>query len=744
MSTNHVNLLKNYVELTEMYYVLDQIGPLLGDTEFRRESLLNKDKSSSKSPRLVEQGQLGAQLVIFTGVVRRSRSFPFEMMLWRISRGNIYYRQASHDKLIQDPKTNQEIRKVAFLAICQGEELNNRMQKVCSGFGVNVYPCPKTFDERMEMIAKIGYRILDLEQVIKKTHYHRCKALRVIARQWHTWMIQVKKAKAIYHNLNLFNLDITKNCLIGQCWVPDTDLRLVQDSLEITSQSVGTTVPSFMSKTETNAKPPTYHRTNKFTYGFQNLINAYGESTYRELNPGLYTLITFPFLFALMFADIGHGLIMLMFGIWMVVDEKKLMAQRSTNEIWKIFFGGRYVILMMGMFSIYAGFIYNDCFSKPFNMMGSYWLNHYTRTELADFEQLDLNPSLDTRKVYWFGIDPVWALSANHIMVTNSIKMKLSIIVGVVHMIFGIVLSLFDHMYFKRYYAIVLEFIPQILFLTCIFFWLVFMIFFKWFTYGAKETNIVKTPGCAPQILILFIDMVLLSKTKPLEEDCEAYMFEIQREFQLGLVAAAGLCVPVLLFGTPLYLVRQNKKRRDAALNKISNFRRYQQRRESDKKAEEKILADIERYSQPFGELMIHQGVSTIEFVLSTISHTASYLRLWALSLAHAELSDILWNMVLQAGRDYENTIKCVLLPIKFACWAFFTVTILVVMEGLSAFLHTLRLHWVEFMSKFYLGRGWMFHPFSFKTICAEGDDKADNICKKKAKAEDTVESHKV
>lgn len=87
------------------------------------------------------------------------------------------------------------------------------------------------------------------------------------------------------------------------------------------------------------------------------------------------------------------GALMFFAGLYLVLREKNLEARQIRDEvpisrilgifrvaffqIFGMFFGGRYIIMLMGLFSMHAGLLYNDAFAKSFNIFGSSWRNPY-------------------------------------------------------------------------------------------------------------------------------------------------------------------------------------------------------------------------------------------------------------------------------------------------------------------------------------------------------------------------------
>lgn len=138
-----------------------------------------------------------------------------------------------------------------------------------------------------------------------------------------------------------------------------------------------------------------------------------------------------------------------------------------------------------------------------------------------------------------------------------------------------------------------------------------------------------------------------------------------------------------------------------------------------EKTPEHKDLDDEVEEEFNIGELSVHQLIETIEFALGCVSNTASYLRLWALSLAHGQLAEVFFN--------YSMIKVPAMIPgigsfLGVTVWLCATFIILMAMEGLSAFLHCLRLHWVEFQNKFYKAEGYDFIPLDFPSLIAEDE----------------------
>jgi len=126
------------------------------------------------------------------------------------------------------------------------------------------------------------------------------------------------------------------------------------------------------------------------------------------------------------------------------------------------------------------------------------------------------------------------------------------------------------------------------------------------------------------------------------------------------------------------------------------------------------------------GEIVIHQLIETIEYTLGTVSHTASYLRLWALSLAHQQLSLVFFQYTLSSAFQLKvggMMVHGVAIFAAFFMWAAVTAAVLLGMDFLECTLHTLRLHWVEYQSKFFHADGRLFKAYRHQSTLTGGHD---------------------
>uniref|UniRef100_A0A669BBZ8 V-type proton ATPase subunit a n=1 Tax=Oreochromis niloticus TaxID=8128 RepID=A0A669BBZ8_ORENI len=629
-------------------------------------------------------------LSFVAGVVHPWKVPSFERLLWRACRGYIIVDFREMEDRLEHPDTGEMVQWTVFLISFWGDQIGQKVKKICDWWGFFfTFAYPESSAEREEVLQGLQGRIEDIKSVLSQTESFLQQLLMKAVAVLPQWKVRVQKCKAIQSVLNLCSPSVTDKCLIAEAWCPTAKLPELQCALREGGRKSGSGVDSFYNRLPCSTPPPTLFPLNSFTAGFQNIVDAYGVAAYREVNPALFTIITFPFLFAVMFGDVGHGLLMTLTALWMVLEEKDPKLRNNNNEIWRMMFGGRYLILLMGLFSIYTGAIYNECFSKGLATFSSAWhvgpmfeKNIWNSSVLAGSQYLSMDPAVPGvfTSPYPFGIDPVWGMANNKLTFLNSYKMKMSVIIGIIHMTFGVCLSFFNYWHFRKFSSLIFVLIPELFFMLFLFGYLVFMVVYKWVAYAPSQSK------SAPSILIHFIDMFLFT-----ENPDNPPLYRGQAIVQKVLVILALCSVPFLLLGKPTFEYIMFKRRRRRVVSLRLEF----------------DVADV----------FMHQAIHTIEYCLGCISNTASYLRLWALSLAHAQLSEVLWEMVMRKGLTWQGYVGAVVLFVIFAFFAVLTVCILLVMEGLSAFLHALRLHWVEFQNKFYSGDGYKLSPFSFASI---------------------------
>lgn len=394
---------------------------LAADKFFTGESDLSTLNHPPTQDELLELGEgqsLAHRACFVAGVIPRTKVGTLEQILWRAVRGNLYFKHLELDEPFYDPKSKEKVFKNAFIVFSHGDMIIQRIQKIAESLDASIYDVNESSDLRSNQLKETNSRLQDIYTVLDSTNTTLESELFAISKELDGWYRDISHEKAMYEVLNLFAYDSSRKILTAEGWCPTDELTVVQNKLKETCVRLGIASPAIVNVIETSRTPPTFHRTNKFTQAFQDICDCYGIAAYQEANPGLATIVTFPFMFAIMFGDMGHGALMAMAAAVLVLNEKKI-GNMKRDEIFDMAYSGRYIVLFMGLFSVYTGFIYNDMFSKSLTLFKSGW--KYP-------ESWEVGESITAHQVgvYAFGIDSAWHGTENALLFANSLKMKLA------------------------------------------------------------------------------------------------------------------------------------------------------------------------------------------------------------------------------------------------------------------------------------------------------------------------------
>lgn len=156
-----------------------------------------------------------------------------------------------------------------------------------------------------------------------------------------------------------------KSLLIGLFWVPE----FMEETMIAANARNGRGAAQIdrVSESHSDIDPPTLFQLNEFIYPFHEIVTTYGIPSYKEVNPTTFNMVTFPFLFGVMFGDVGHGLILLLAASFVCLAKERVAAVPGLMPFVK----ARYLLLLMGLFATYCGLIYNDMMAIPLDLFGT-------------------------------------------------------------------------------------------------------------------------------------------------------------------------------------------------------------------------------------------------------------------------------------------------------------------------------------------------------------------------------------
>lgn len=437
------------------------------------------------------------KLQAFYGLIPTENLHFFQRILFRMARGNVFFKSNNLDPTQgldeAELKDCQVVPKsLVFILAPSGDQniLHSKIKRLLATNSFEALEIPY-LNIREEMQMSFEQEINDNQRILRKTNMEIEEILNTLDSDDKVPQLGfISFCRLIINReLNfarkLIFIEKRENLYSLMVWIPKKYFSFIKSDLEQMNQDDDAFTPPKLMEHNLkevsrlrDKKIPTYFDSDALKTSFQEIVDTYGVPRYQEANPALFTIISFPFFFGLMYGDVGHGSLMLIAGILLV-----LLVKDQNSALFRV----KWLIFLMGFFAVYCGFIYAEFFATPLALFKSCY-----DIETPDYKK----HSPDC--VYPLGLDYVWYLSENETSFLNSFKMKFSIIIGVIQMLLGTLLKGTNAIYFGKWEDLLFEAIPQFMFMSVTFGYMSFCIIFKWLTnWDGKEP---------PSIIQLFIN----------------------------------------------------------------------------------------------------------------------------------------------------------------------------------------------------------------------------------------------
>jgi len=290
----------------------------------------------------------------------------FNRLIFRATRGNaiVIFREFTNP--ITDYMGRQFMKSVFIVIFQEGEFIRDRIIKICDSFLSDRFEIPYGgFTSRLQ---DLEIKIRDAKKILTNTRDETRKYLTMIntmenedasALVIYEWY--VIKERYVYTTLN--KLKRGDRLFFGLYWIPNAKISQVNESIYKMKQDRNIHAPQITRREGHGMNPPSYFYLNEFTAPFQEITDTYGVPMYKEVNSGIFNLVTFPFLFGVMFGDIGHGGLLLLFGL-LLVAFPSMFSNAGLGAIVRV----RYLLFSLGLFSTFCGICYNDFMSIPLEL----------------------------------------------------------------------------------------------------------------------------------------------------------------------------------------------------------------------------------------------------------------------------------------------------------------------------------------------------------------------------------------